>query len=564
MGSSGVRPGPAMSVLAAPSAPASALHVPGRGLPALLRRLLLPSYADWFFVALLVWLFLAGPHGWNSLLADGDIGWHIRTGQYIMQTHSVPHADPFSFSRAGQPWFAWEWLSDIVFALLYGVAGLKGVVLFAGVLIAAFGAVLVRYMVWRGASGLIAALVALVAVGASSIHFLARPHLFTLLFLTCAVWLLDADRRRPGRAVWLLAPLTLLWTNLHGGFVVLFVVLGVFAAGAACERAWWRALRYVPLTAGCASATLVNPYGIGLHRHLLEYLRSDWIRGVVQEFQAPTFRSENQLQFEVLLLAGLLAAGVCLRRRLITDALLVIVFAHLALTSARHIPLFAIVAAPVIAMEATLLWEALVGKSRPRSTIRILGSVAEGMSANFRRWSLFAPLVIVAVASIPGIATWPLDFPAQMFPVTLVRTHAREIEGARVLTTDQWADYLLFRFWPGTKVFVDGRTDFYGPRQGGEYIDLWHGQGRWRELLDQYRFDTVLIPPDWPLCALLRQDLGWRQRVADKQAVLFTRAARDVPAENADAAPGAGEAAVSVDLGERSGAAVLRNRRSRP
>ena len=553
-----------MSVLAAPSPPASALHAQARGWPALLRRLLLPSYADWFFLALLVWLFLAGPHGWNALLADGDIGWHIRTGQYILRTHSVPHTDLFSFSRAGQPWFAWEWLSDIVFAVLYGLAGLKGVVLFAGVLIAAFGALLVRYTVWRGASGLIAALLALLAVGASSIHFLARPHLFTLVFLTCALWLLDADRRRPGRAVWLLLPLTLLWTNLHGGFVVVFVVLGVFALGAACERAWARAMRYVVLAAGCASATLINPYGLGLHRHLLDYLRSDWIRGVVQEFQAPTFRSENQLQFELLLLAGLLAAGVCLRRGLFTEALLVIVFAHMALTSARHIPLFAIAAAPVIAMEATSLWEAVVAKSRPRSVIHILGSVADGMAANFRRWSLFGAAAILALACIPGITEWPVDFPQQMFPVTLLRTHARDIEHSRVLTTDQWADYLLFRFWPGTKVFVDGRTDFYGPQLGGEYIDLWHGQGRWRELLDRYRFDSVLIPPDWPLCALLRQDLAWRQSVADKQAVLFMRAAPEAPAEKAEATPGVGHATVSVDLGEHSEAAVLRNRGSRP
>jgi hypothetical protein len=528
----------------------------------LLRRFLLPSYADWFFVALLVWLFMAGPYGWSGLLSDGDIGWHIRAGQYILSTHAVPHTDPFSFSRAGQPWFAWEWLADIVFALLYGAAGLKGVVLFAAVLIAAFGAMLLRYMVWRGASGVIAVMVCLVAVGASSVHFLARPHLFTLLFFVAALWLLDADRQRSSRAVWLLVPLTALWTNLHGGFAIVFVALGLYALGALAEGrgGWPRAARYGLLFSACAGATLVNPYGWGLHRHLVEYLRSDWIRSVVQEFQAPTFRSENQLQFEILLLAGILAAGARLRRTSLTQPLLVIGFAHLALTSARHIPLFAVVAAPMVAGEATRLWSALVDRSQPRSVVRILGAVAAGASANFRRWSLFPPLAVLAIAVVPGITVWPADFPRQMFPVAMVAANAQRIAGSPVLTTDQWADYLLFRFWPSTKVFVDGRTDFYGSRVGGEYIDLWHGQGRWRTLLDQYGFQTALIPPDWPLCALLRRDPAWREVGGDKQAVLFARVFAAPP----DALAGGGKGASTTGTAARSGPGVLRNSNGRP
>lgn len=551
-----------MSVVAAPPLAHGAVAAPARALPALLRGLLLPSYADWFFVALLVWLFMAGSGGWSGLLADGDIGWHIRVGEYILSTHTVPHTDLFSFSLAGQPWFAWEWLADIVFALLYGAAGMKGVVLFAGVLIAAFGAMLVRYMVWRGADGLIAVMVCLVAVGAASVHFLARPHLFTLVFLVATLWLLDADHQRPSRAVWLLVPLTTLWTNLHGGFAILFVVLGLYVLGALVEgrRGWLRAGRYGLLFSACAAATLANPYGWGLHRHLVEYLRSDWIRNVVQEFQAPTFRSENQLQFEILLLAGILAAGARLRRVSLTQPLLVVGFAHLALTSARHIPLFAIVAAPLIAGEGTRLWAGLVDRSQPRSVVRILGAVAAGASANFRRWSLLSPLAVLAIATVPGITVWPTGFPQQVFPVGMVTANSQRIAGSRVLTTDQWADYLLFRFWPSTKVFVDGRTDFYGPRVGGEYLDLWHGHGRWRALLDQYGFQTALIPPDWPLCALLRQDPSWREIRADKQAVLFARVSGAPP----QALAGGAEAASSTGASGRSGAAVLRNRNDRP
>src|SRR5258708_38304593 len=70
-------------------------------------QLLVPSLSDCLFLAILLWVFAAGS-GWSILLADGDTGWHIRTGEYILDTRSVPVHHLFSFSNAGQPWFAWH------------------------------------------------------------------------------------------------------------------------------------------------------------------------------------------------------------------------------------------------------------------------------------------------------------------------------------------------------------------------------------------------------------------------------------------------------------------------
>ena len=112
--------------------------------------LLIPSLSDCLFLAILVWVFAAGS-GWSVLLADGDTGWHIRTGEYILDTRAVPVRDLFSFSKAGQPWFAWEWLSDVIFALLHRAWGLKGVVAFTGLVLSFSSALLYRYMMWRGA-----------------------------------------------------------------------------------------------------------------------------------------------------------------------------------------------------------------------------------------------------------------------------------------------------------------------------------------------------------------------------------------------------------------------------
>src|SRR5271169_4106764 len=179
-------------------------------------RVLAPSFADCFFVAVLIWLFVCGASGWMGLLMDGDTVWHIRTGEYILATHAVPTHDLFSFSKPGAPWFAWEWLSDVVFGLLFRMGGLKGIVLFAGVLIAAYATVLLRYAIWRGANALLAAAATFLAVGSASLHFLARPHLFTLLLLPACLWLVEADSRRNTRWIWVLIPMTAIWTNLHG------------------------------------------------------------------------------------------------------------------------------------------------------------------------------------------------------------------------------------------------------------------------------------------------------------------------------------------------------------
>ena len=104
-----------------------------------LSRWLFPSLSDLLFIALIAWLFMStGAHGWQSLLVDADVGWHIRTGEYVLDHHAVPQTDLYSFSKAGAPWYAWEWGSDVVDALLHRGAGLKGVVLLSGVIIALF------------------------------------------------------------------------------------------------------------------------------------------------------------------------------------------------------------------------------------------------------------------------------------------------------------------------------------------------------------------------------------------------------------------------------------------
>jgi hypothetical protein len=499
-----------------------------------LARVLTPSFSDCFFIAVIMWLFVCGASGWKSLLGDGDTGWHIRTGQYILDHHSVPTQDLFSFSRPGAPWFAWEWLTDVTYALSFQAGGLKAIVLIAGLMIALFATLLLRYALWRGANVLVAAFTTLLAVGASSMHFLARPHLFTLLLLPACLWLVEADRRHNTRWLWALIPVTALWTNLHGGFVIFLACLGLLVVANALESAlgearWPQIRRYSGLFLGCSLASLLNPYGVQLHVHIFEYLQADWIKNVVQEFQAPTFRSEGQLQFEALLLAGLIAIGFLVRRRLFAEALWVLFLAHSSLISVRHAPLYATVAAPLIACEISEWWRAGVTGMQKSSTLRILYQLGADMAPGFRRTSWWPAVLILGLAMLDAPLKWPHDFPTELFPTAMVHQHAGLIASGRLLTPDQWGDYIIYSFYPGQKVFVDGRSDFYGEKLGREYIRLLQASYDWRAILERYGFTVALLPVDWPLASLLKSDPSWRVVQDDTKVILFERVSRQTP-----------------------------------
>jgi hypothetical protein len=504
-------------------------------------RVFVPSLSDLLFVALIAWLFMsAGAHGWQSLLADADVGWHIRTGEYILNHHAVPHQDLYSFSKPGAPWYAWEWLTDVIDAALFRLAGLKGVVLMAGVVIALFATTLMRRVVDAGAHLFVALLVVLLGVGSASIHFLARPHVFTLLLLSIAMGIIEADRRsekRPihgdwksSRRIWWLVPITLVWTNLHGGFLILIALLGLAASGAAAEewiakapgeRAnWGPALHWAKLTAACAAVSLINPYGWELHLHVVEYLRSDWIRTVVQEFQSPSFRSENMLQFEVLLFAGLIAAGARFRRGQVIDGLWVLALAYLALSSVRHVPVFVAVLAPLIASEATSWWRAFVDGAPKNSAQGILNQMGMDLIPGFQRTSIWSGVAVVALMATGSPIPWPADFPSEVFPTALVHAHEQQILHSRVLTTDQWADYLIF-LHPEQKVFVDGRSDFYGPEIGNRFLHLMAGAPGWQQVIEQYKFNLALIPSDVALAQLLRTRPEWSVEAEDGKRILL-------------------------------------------
>jgi len=242
----------------------------------------------------------------------------------------------------------------------------------------------------------------------------------------------------------------------------------------------------------------------------------------VQEFQAPNFRGEGMLDYQIMLFIGLLITARLLSIKEFPSALWLLFLAHESLSSARHIPLFAIVSAPLLATELTRLWDQWAGSQPKQSVAQVFYKLGQDIRPQFLRVSVWSLAWVLALITVPAI-TWPADYPGLKFPVAMVSKYGDLLARSRVFTEDQWADYLVYRSYPTQRVFLDGRSDFFGAKLGKEYLNLSQAQHDWRAVLDRYQFDAVLAPPDWALTTLLKEQPDWQLVADDHKALLFVR-----------------------------------------
>ena len=522
-------------------APAVAQDAPvGQKTPAVAR--LLPSLTDVAFLMPAMFLFIK-LEGARSLLSDGDTGWHVRTGEWILAHHRVPQTDMFSFSRPGAPWFAWEWLWDVIFAMLHQRWGMAAVVLTSLVVLSLTNAMLFRLIRRKCDNGLVAIAVTLLATGGCAIHWLARPHLFTLLFFTLTLHITDrAAGGRTGLLLWLV-PLTLVWTNMHGGFFVLFLVLGCYVgsnlANAAIEPDAARRLEFLravkpwfATALGCFAVTFINPYGWRLHQHILQYITDPYQLQHITEFQSMNFHSPVVVYFEPLMIAALVTAVWDAWNRRFADVFLGLGWLHLALIAQRNLPLFSIAASPLVA-RALMASIHSVRTAPLASYIRRAAAWVVRSSAGFEeidriRRVHFASVLPVALigalllAPRPAGAKFTSTFDSKSFPEGALKM-LRGPETQRIFAEDQWGDYLIYRLYPAKHVFIDGRSDFYGDKFGLGYLDLIGVKYDWQQTLDKYGIDTILIAPRFALASTLKISRDWRVVYDDSFSIVFRR-----------------------------------------
>jgi len=509
----------------------------------------LPSLTDIAFLMPLVFLFLK-LDGARTLLGDGDTGWHIRAGEWMLANGRVPTTDMFSFTRPDAPWFAWEWLWDIGFALLHQRWGMSAVVAASLLVICLANALLFRLVRRFCDNGLVAIAVTLLATGGCAIHWLARPHLFTQLFVICTLHLTVRAHEGRMNLLWWLVPLTMLWTNLHGGFFVIFLIFACYIAhgllNALIEsnpvrrKASLASVKpWLLVSLCCFAVTFVNPYGWQLHKHVVLYLTDPYQLRHITEFQSMNFHSPVVVYFEPLMMLSLVAAVIDISRRRFADAFLMVGWLHLALIAQRNLPLFAICAAPSVARAIVWMIEAAGAAtlapwvSRFANSFRSSRDSFEETDRIGRTYAMSALAVSTVIAVLlltpptPGVlkskttSTYdPSGYPEKALALL------KSADTQRIFAEDEWGDYLIYHLYPLKKVFIDGRSDFYGDEFGERYLDLLNVKFNWQQTLDKYDIDTVLLAPKFALASTLKVSPDWRVVYDDKVSLVFRRVRR--------------------------------------
>jgi hypothetical protein len=485
----------------------------------------IPSIADLFFCVIFLSLTFFGGSG---LLGDGDTGYHIRAGEYIIKTLSVPKSDIFSFHTPPLPWTAHEWLSEVVMAAVHDLFELAGVVAFFAFLLACTIALLFKILTSHGASPLIATGLTLLASCASQIHWLARPHVFSLLFMITWHRLLETWQRGGAVRLYVLPLTMLLWVNLHGGFLGGFLLLGAYLAGnlfylitlpLSARPGYLTKLRQLCGTIGCCLlACLCNPSGYHILFFPFKLVSNRYLMDHVSEFLSPNFH--DFLPFKYLLLLLIATLAVSKRSVDATELALMLVFTNMALYSARYIPLFALVVAPILTRQSEEAKSESAGRLAAFFRQRSRNMALMDQRATGYLWPA-ATLLVVMLALYSGRLHQGFD--AKKKPVAAVEFLLQEQIPGNMFNDDEFGDYLIYRAFPRYRVFFDGRSDMYGTGKLKEYSTVINFEPGWEQILDKYRITWVFYGTNSNLSRFLLKEKSWVLIYSDTVASIFVR-----------------------------------------
>jgi hypothetical protein len=501
----------------------------------------LPSLTQCIWLAFFLGIMLTD---WRQTLisADGDPCWHWRTGNWMIEHRAVIRRDPFSHTRPGAPLVTKEWLSEVLFAAAGNALGWNGIVFVAALVIATTLAALHRQLLAEGSEVVLSTSLVMLAALACTTHWLARPHLYTLLFLVIFAWQLrwfDRDRVNGRQLFARLVPLAALWANFHGGFLSGLTLIGIYFAGnalrAVTDDASLRpALRRKVITLGvlglaCALATLLNPNGWKLHQHLLGFLRNPYRVYFTTEWNSADFRFAGMHGFllQLLLLGFMLVA---LRRSLATTDLLLIAFwLYSGLNAMRNAPIFALIATPIFAEHLS----AARREARDSALSRWFRRFSEDVGA-LTRAAGCSGLIVATVGVMLIVSAKPMfvggrplvetEVSTNRFPAETVRylqSHPNAVHG-EMFNEDGWGSYLVL-YLPEHKVFIDGRNDFYDEALLREFADVSHLKPAWERVLGKYHVDWTILPVQHPLNRILELSPHWTLAVSNQQALVFSR-----------------------------------------
>jgi len=497
---------------------------------------LLPTFGNilWMaaFFRVLLW-------GRQIINVDGDLALHLNLGKYILNTRRIPLQDVFSHTMSGEAVTQHEWLSAVIFEGIMRPFGLDGVIFLCALVISITVLMLYKFLRRKSQTLLPVLFVVTITIINSILHWLPRPHIFSYPLLT--LWLIILDRLRKGefRSWWILPALMMIWVNLHGGFIIGFIVWIIFGFGTAWDsrfqridkkdelpKGFWR----VYLSAGLTSflASLLNPSGIGLWKTVIGHVGNKYLAGITEEFQSPNFH--NMTFLPLLLTIGLLIIVLGFSEKKIKSEQIFNTTAWLimSLYSARNIPLFAIAMAPLLvsSLDSMLENANLNFKIFPwlkgfNSRMEILDSQLKG-----NIWPFLCAIAVILGLGMGfrfDINRQGYEFDPKVFPVQAVEWIKDNPQQGEMFNFFQWGGYLQYHLWPENLVFIDSKSDFYGEDFLRQYGQVIAQQDGWEYVLKQNNVDWAILPIDEPAADAIQRELGWKAIYEDETAVVLIR-----------------------------------------
>jgi hypothetical protein len=446
---------------------------------------------------------------------DPDVWWHLKTGEYIAAHKSVPHTDPFSYTRAGQPWVAHEWLTELGLYEIQRSAGFAGLILvFAAILTAAFVLLYLRC----GPAAYIAGVMTLWGALAARPVWGVRPQVISLLLTS--LWLFILERaEKNAKLVWWTLPLTLLWVNLHAGFALGIAISALFIAGSLTERIFHcEAHRlWLPVAVFALDLLLVplNPNGLRMFSYPFETLRSTAMQKYIAEWASPNFHRAEYWPFLLLVLATFVALG-CSRISLRpNDLLLLLVSLFASLVSIRMIPFFVLIAVPIVC-RLLGVWPRIDPNLRKRAFSRDKRAFATAFNI-----AIVTGMILFAVIHSRQVIQQQATVENNRFPARAVAFLHTHPPSGPMFNYYDWGGFLIWKLYPPLRVFIDGRADVYGEKIFQDFADAYGLKDSWKQILQRWHIQTVLVPSDSALATALRADPAWKVAYQDSQATIL-------------------------------------------
>jgi hypothetical protein len=465
-------------------------------------------------------------------ITDPDFWWHLRTGQLIFETRAIPHADIFSFTAQGKEWVTHEWLAEVLIYAIYRLSGWGGLVVSFSLVMTAALWVAYRCAAEFAPHPYVAGAAVLLGALSTAPMWGVRPQMISFLFTSVYVAVLGdyARRKSHAKSLWWLVPLMLVWVNMHGGYALGLALIGLTGAGLVLdelmrergERCVFARVRpLLSVFAACVLVVPLNPNGLRMFSYPFETLTSHAMHAYIEEWFTPNFHLLISQPLALLMFATFVVLALSPKRARPGELLLLCVAAYAALRAWRNIPLFALVAVPVLAEHT---WHLLTSRAWGRWLTmpekRETGTKAASQLALNVLLLICVPIGL-CVANVAKVIDKQAVIEGEKYPAAAVEFLRAHPESGAIYNEYGWGGYLIWKLYPQRTVYIDGRADVYGDAFMEETLAAMSGERDWRAPLEHYGVRTVFIKPDAPLASLLRQDATWRSVYEDQQAVIF-------------------------------------------